>query len=967
MKINSGPHGGGRKSFMSWVGTLVLGSLVTLGSAFAAPPEAGTEIGNQALARYIDSGGTQQESKSNNALTIVQQVGAFTLVDSNTKSASAGNTVYMPHTLTNTGNGSDKFKLSVAETLAGAPPFTKIAIYADANGTGLPSGTALCATDMTPACTTGFEQTVAGNGGVFRFVVAYSVPPTATGTWTSKATVTAAAGTTSLYPSNNLTVTNLDTVNLTDGTAFSVTKSLSLPGVKAPGGVDWPKAITGGPPSAASCSTTWSAALSSAPGCTYAVYTISFTNTGAKDGAFSVRDTLPAGLTYVTGSGVWSGNGGVALSETATTGAVVYSVTGSTVRATVAKVAVGQQGTLSFVVLVNSTAKPDGSNTANVAYYGSGDCPTAGSAGDSCTTTPTNKVPFSPSVVYGVVAASTNASPVKDASTPPAISTAQNNLVTQPTVTPNGSVRFSNYIINTGNAVDSFNIKAVSDPAQSPYPAGTRFDLFKPDGLTPLLDTNNDGVPDTGPLDPGASYVVVVKAILPPDAIVGSGPFNVLITATSAEGGASVLDSVWDQVGKVVLVAGVDLTNTAAGTGSGLLGNGDLGAGPSPNPTMTLGTTPGVPVGFPLFIKNTDSKANTYQLNASSSATFPGSLPASWTVTYYAAGTSCVPTPPATTMPAQLTQPVAVAAGAQLQVMACVTPATTAATDVVQPIYFQAVSTTVASTGFIVSDVLQDAVEVKPAKFKKLLLTSSQTGQVATPGSVVYLHTLSNAGTQTCGTGGFKVSVSMLPADVSAGWSYALAYIDDATGTTTPIGTTGTVPQLLAGKQWKIRLTVTAPAGVSDGFVNNATLTVTDNPAPGDDCGTVSNVDSTTVQTAKQLVVVKTQAADLACTGSATVFSTATLTQKPGTCVIYQITATNYGSTSLSNVAINDMVPAYTVWAPKQPANQCSSTNTTGTVSLTHQAGTTGVICGSATTMGPGGTMTLTFGVQLNQ
>ena len=760
MKINSGPHGGGRKSFMSWVGTLVLGSLVTLGSAYAAPPEAGTEIGNQALARYIDSGGTQQESKSNNALTIVQQVGAFTLVDNNTKSASAGNTVYMPHTLTNTGNGSDKFKLSVAETLAGAPPFTKIAIYADANGTGLPSGTALCSTDMTPACTTGFEQTVAGNGGVFRFVVAYSVPPTATGTWTSKATVTAAAGTTSLYPSNNLTVTNLDTVNLTDGTAFSVTKSLSLPGVKAPGGVDWPKAITGGPPSAASCSTTWSAALSSAPGCTYAVYTISFTNTGAKDGAFSVRDTLPAGLTYVTGSGVWSGNGGVALSETATTGAVVYSVTGSTVRATVAKVAVGQQGTLSFVVLVNSTAKPDGSNTANVAYYGSGDCPTAGSAGDSCTTTPTNKVPFTPSVVYGVVAASTDASPVKDASTPPAISTAQNNLVTQPTVTPNGSVRFSNFIINTGNAVDSFNIKAVSDPAQSPYPTGTRFDLFKPDGLTPLLDTNNDGVPDTGPLDPGASYVVVVKAILPPEAIVGSGPFNVLITATSVAGGQSVLDSVWDQVGKVVLAAGVDLTNTAAGTGSGLVGNGDLGAGPSPNPTMTLGTTPGVPVGFPLFIKNTDSQNNTYQLNASSSASFPGSLPASWTVTYYAAGTSCVPTPPAATMPAQLTQPVAVAAGAQLQVMACVTPATTATTDVVQPIYFQAVSTTVASSGFIVSDVLQDAVDVKPAKFKKLLLTSSQTGQVATPGSVVYLHTLSNAGTQTCGTTGANAVIN---------------------------------------------------------------------------------------------------------------------------------------------------------------------------------------------------------------
>lgn len=967
MKIKSGPQSGARKSFMTWVGTLVLGTLVTFGSAQAAPPEAGTEIGNQALARYLDSGGTPQESKSNNALTVVQQVGAFTLVDSNTKSAAAGNTVYMPHTLTNTGNGSDKFTLSVAETVAGAPPFTKIAIYADANGTGLPSGTALCASDATPACTAGFDKTVAGNGGVFRFVVAYSVPSTATGTWSSKATVTATAGTSSLYPSSNLTASNLDTVNLTDGAAFSVSKSLSLPGVKAPGGVDWPKAITGGPPSAASCSTTWSAALGSAPGCTYAVYTINFSNTGAKAGAFSVRDTLPDGLTYVTGSAVWSGNGGVALAEPANTGPVIYSVSGNTLRATVGEVKVGQQGSLSFVVLVNSTAKPNGSNTANVAYYGSGDCPTPGAAGDSCTTTPTNKVPFTPSVVYGVVAASTDVSPVKDASTPPAISTAQNNLVTQATVTPNGVVRFSNYVINTGNAIDSFNIKTLTDPAQSPYPTGTRFDLFKPDGLTPLLDTNNDGVPDTGPLDPGASYVVVVKAILPPDAAVGSGPFNVLLTASSVAGGLAVQDSVWDQVGKVVLAAGVDLTNTAAGSGSGLVGNGDLGAGPSPNPTMTLGTTPGVPVGFPLFIKNTDSKDNTYKLDASSSATFPGNLPAAWTVNYYPAGVTCVPTPPANTLPAPLTQPVAVAAGAQLQVMACVTPATTAVTDVIQPIYFQAISVNPASGGYVVSDVLQDAVEVKPAKFKKLLLTSSQTGQVSTPGSVVYLHTLSNVGTQTCGTGGFKVEVNMPPTDVSAGWGYSVAYIDDSTGVTTPIGTSGTIPQLLAGKQWKIRLIVTAPAGVSDGYVNNATLTVTDKPAPGDDCGSVNNVDSTTVQTAKQLVVVKTQAADLTCTGSAASFSTVTLTQKPGTCVVYQITATNYGSTPLSNVSINDMVPAYTVWATKQPSNQCTSTGTTGSVSLTHTSGTTGVICGTASTLNPGGTLTLTFAVQLSQ
>ena len=62
-------------------------------------------------------------------------------------------------------------------------------------------------------------------------------------------------------------------------------------------------------------------------------------------------------------------------------------------------------------------------------------------------------------------------------------------------------------------------------------PAGTVFTLYKSDGVTPLIDTTGNSIPDTGPLAAGASYTVIVKAALPAGST--GGPFNATITATS--------------------------------------------------------------------------------------------------------------------------------------------------------------------------------------------------------------------------------------------------------------------------------------------------------------------------------------------------------------------------------------------------------------------------------------------------
>lgn len=930
-----------------------------------ATPPANSVIGNQASASYIDNAGTPRQASSNLVQTVVQQVGAFQLTSNVTKTGAAGATVYMPHTLTNTGNGADTFTITAP---AASTDFTRVEVFADANGDGLPdSTTPLCSSSGSPvACTTGFTQSVAGNSTNYTFVVAYTISPTASG-WSAAGktgAVTATAGTPALYTTT--TASNTDTVLLTTGAAFSATKSLSQPAVAAPGGGAWPAAISSGQASSSgACATTWSASLASAPaaGCTYTVYTLRYTNTGAASGNFTITDQLPSGLTYVAGSAVWSSAGGTALGDGAGSDPAGISydynvTTANTLTATVANVGPNVSGTISFVVLVNSTATPTSGNTTNTANYYPTDCNPSVTA---CTgpTNPTNPSPFTVAQTYGVVTANA-VSTTRDASTPPAQSGI--DLVVQPTVPAGGSVGFTNVVTNTGNGTDTFNLatscSGATTPACTAFPAGTTFTFYKADGLTPLLDTNADGTVDTGPVAAGASFTVVVKANVPALAsAVGSGVHNVLVTATSVGDlthAAASTDSVWNQVSNIIGSL-VDLTNSAAGTSASL--TGDLGPGPSVQPTTTNSTPAGTGTTFSLFVKNNDSINNVYSLAASQSPSFPGNLPTGWTVKFVASGGTCAS--------AAITS-IAVNAGAQQDVVACVTPPANA-TIATQNVYFQVVSTVTASTGGLVTDTKLDAVTVTVPNVAAVTLAPSNTGQVAPGGSVVYPHTLSNVGNQSCGA--FNVVASLSAADQSAGWTTAL-YIDvngngqvDAGDT---LVTTGSVPALTGGQQTRLLVKVFAPGGVTAGSANTVTVTATDSTAV---CAPVTVTDTSTVVTG-QVRVTKTQAADLLCNGSAGAFGTTQLTLKPGECIVYQIVATNEGAAPVSNVSIADAIPVYTTYAgATQPAAQCGSTGLTGTAVAyaTTGAPVSATSCGSAAnTLAPGGSVTLTFSVKVN-
>ena len=954
-----------------WAGAAALTLSFLFGSsgAFAAAPPANTIIGNQASATYLDPNGASQLATSNLVQTTVQQVGSFNLDTYttvttnvvNTKTGAAGTTVYAPHVLTNTGNGSDTFTFTVT---APASPngFTKVEVFADANADGVPdSTTALCSVVPGAVCNVP-AQTVAGNNGTFPFVVAYSIPSTASsGTFTSPvaATITATAGTPALYAPANLTAADVDNVNLTNLAAFNATKSLSVPSVawSANGGT-WPAASVSGPRSAAGCAATVPGATAPAAGCVYTTYTLKFNNTGGAAGRFALTDTLPAGFTYVPGSAVWSNAPGVALTDAAAgdTAGIDFSAAGNALTVVVNTLQPNVTQTVSFVVMVNDTAAIGTSTTTNTAKYNPVDAPGATSTTPGATNSPTNPASYNVIGTFGIVLGSASGSPTTSLDTAVGNpNTTAADTTTVASAAMGATVKFTQTVFNTGNATDVVNLTA----ALGTFPAGTTFKFFAADGVTPLIDNNSDGIPDTGPVAANGSVQFVLAATLPSPGTLPTGPFSAIVTGTST-GDSTKTESTRDTLTAMIGVL-VDLTNTTTGNGTaGNTGNGDVGTGPSPQPTTTNTTAAGTGTIFTLFVKNNDTVANTYSLAASQTSSFPGSLPAGWTVKFVAAGATCAGSAITT---------LNVAANTQTPVDACVTPPASQTPVTGQLVYFQVRSTIVTSTGAVAIDTKTDAVTVTQAVTYGATLTPNNNGQIAPGGSVVYAHTLTNTGTQSC-AGPYTVSATLPAADVTAGWTTAL-YIDvDGDGQIGSGDTLVTGPiagPLAASGTQKLLVKVFAPGGASAGAVDTATVTVTF-PAGAASCGTPSATDVTTVITG-QMRLVKTQALDTNCDGTEVPSSSAPLVAKPGECIVYRVVATNEGVAPVTNMSINDAVPAYTSFtgATQPPAaNQCTSTGVTGTA-LAYSSTATTVACGSASnTVVPGGTATLLFSVKVN-
>ncbi len=638
-----------RKGIAHWLSAAAAVALLTIGGhAQAAAPKAGNIIGNQASASYTDAGGQTRTATSNVVETVVAQVYDIALTADGAKNASPGSQVTYPHTLTNNGNGSDSFTLSVSSG-GGDFAHTSLRIYEDLNGDGNPDNF----TDLN-----GTNVTV-GYASSYKFVVVGSVPNTATGGDSGTLTVTATS-----VGDGTKTASNTDTTSVVTGAVVNVVKSMSASHGESPSG-------------------------------TYKV-TLAYTNSGNSSATdFEVKDALPTGMTYVAGTGRWSASTS-ALTDaadgdelTADSVSIDYTESADVITAIIDSVPAGVSGTITFDVNIDSGLAPQTlENKGQFRYDG------------TITYTDTNVVTFVVDPTPSVSLDDTGADDSGDGADTDSDTTV-NDVARVATAQAGASVLFKTVVTNDGSGTDTYNMTV----AAGDFPSGTTFVLYKSDAVSPLTDTNADGKPDTGPMGAGDTYAVYVKAILPPDAASVTG-YSATLTATS-----TVKPSISDTTSLTideVTSSTVDLTNNVsvsggaqASDGLGVQATGEATAVTTESVTPTEATNTAT---FQLFVNNTSALGDSYELKASTDNTFASiALPSGWSVKFYVDSDGNTATTDDIT---QATSTGAIAAGGNKLVWAVVSiPQNFAANT--YDIYFRAQSP---STG--AGDVKHDAVTV---------------------------------------------------------------------------------------------------------------------------------------------------------------------------------------------------------------------------------------------------------------
>lgn len=479
---------------------VIVGGISVLPAAHAAAPAAGINISNIASASYTDPTGATRTSTSNEVKTTVLQVASFTLVADRSTNSTPNGQVRFNHTLTNTGNGTDSFTLSVANVAAGDDfNFAAIQIFRDANNDGVPDNSTNLA-----------GQTIQLAAGEATGLIIQTVTPsTATANQTGQLTISA----TSVFD-NTQTDDNTDTVTVKQ-VKVEVTKAASVNVVN--------------------------------PGDTVE-YTLTYKNTGNEAAIdFALEDILPANVTYVNGSAT---NNGVALTDGTDADGYAFNVAGRTATFTIASLPINTTGTIKFSVTVDAAA-PAGAITNVATYAYDPDGPGGDPVGPS---EPTNPSTVNVQATFVGAINDSNVSNYNDAERTPAL----DDLI-ETTIDQGETAVFTTYVWNRGNSTETFDLTANS----AGLPPGSSVQFFKADGVTPLTNTSGDTVVDTGPLAAGAMIPVVVKVTLPTSFAGVAGPDNLdtIITANPVNNpSAAANDTVTLRITDITGAA-VDLTN----------------------------------------------------------------------------------------------------------------------------------------------------------------------------------------------------------------------------------------------------------------------------------------------------------------------------------------------------------------------------------------------------------------------
>jgi len=566
------------------------------------------------------------------------------------------------------------------------------------------------------------------------------------------------------------------------------------------------------------------------------------------------------------------------------------------------------------------------------------------------------------------------------------------------------SAVFYNYIWNTGNGEDTFDlsIDLVNDregnPLTVPFPTGTTFSIFQADGITPFLDTNSNSTIDTGPLNPGDSVLVVV-VVEPPATLFGDnstfGWDATLIATSGTDSGIS--NAVTDHLSEITQ-SKIDLTND--GTYNSNCATSDLtpippvdgtscddsvdesdpnsyqgeGLGPEASGVNTIDLVIGGTTHFPLWAHNIDpgngGATDSYNLAFSNTNFDPGVAPDGWTVQFFESGngTDCSAVGSVITNTGTLTP--------GSNIIACV--GITLDADLVAngqeiDIFFRAQSPTSGVEDLKVDSFL--LIE-NPA----IAIIPDSSGQGSPGGFINYPHEIQNSGNTNLEC----VNVSVVDDLIADGWTSQVILDVNGDGLEDP----GDVPfteqfdsttPMTPGQQINILVKIFVPSTASNGTINTSVVTVTANQddldTAADTCtGTVVTDFSTDVTTANDAdaVIIKSQALDADCDGTEDVtdsFVTTSFEVDPQQCVLYQLETTNTGVERMLNLVINDLTPAFTTYLKAAEAcvvNDGTATTCEATPWPNAPAdGGTGIISVTIPSLEPGGDITLNFGIQV--
>lgn len=875
---------------------LVVGGAAFVPAAYAAAPAAGTNISNVASASYTDSTGNSKTVTSNVVTTTVLQVASFTLVSDQTKTANANGQVSLSHTLTNTGNGSDTFNVGVVnndtrDSTTDNYDFTGLNVYLDANKDGIPDS-------QTPVT----AITLAAGESVNLIVQATTASSNVTAGDLGKLTVSAISGS-----DTSISAKNVDTVKITNGAVISLVKSASVKNVDA---------------------------TLVSPTAREVEYSLAYQNTGNTTATdVTITDILPAGLTYVNGSATVNG--------TALTDGVdadKYNVTGGVVTLVVPTVVANSGGVLKFKVRVDENV-PAGTitNTAEVDPDGPGTEGKTPSNSNDITVLSVKKGTINDSITDAFADGVTpkEAAPVDDRITK---STTQGT----PVIFGGMGTGVEPIVIhNTGNVTEAFNLIV----NKNTLPPGSIVELFKADGVTPLTDTNGDGIVDTGPVASTAVYQVVAKVTLPSGYSTASA-INTILTSVPVTN-PTAKDTITLVIDKVT-ASTVDLHNGDAtdSTGSVIGASGkDTG-----QYIDKKSAQPGVAINFPLAVTNSGANGDNFNLS-----TAPA-LPTGWTVQYYLADGSGNP------IGAAITNTGNIPAAGTVNFVAVVTSPASA------PVGDQEVIFKVASPATGLTDVMSDRVTVETNRV--LSLQNDRTGQIAPGGTIVYKHTLTNNGNLVEGATTGSLPYTITNDQAANGWVTSL-FVDlnnDGIADANELVTGNDLGALAIARGAAVNLLikVQAPTNATAGTPSSVVFSILPTVVGGQSVVSLVNTDLTTV-TNGQVRLVKEQSLANCSSGAATgTYTQNTVSAKPGECVKYKITATNEGNADVTNVVISDATPAYTTLKVIANASPVATNATLNTSTTALTDGSTGTIAAEKTPLAPSTSAVLEFVIKVN-